>query len=271
MLKVQNLKFKYPGQADAVLDGVDFVVKPGEIIAIVGNNGSGKSTLGRLLAGITKPCAGQVLVDELDLSRQPEETRTQLGIVFQNPEHQIIFSRFRDEVAYMLPDLPAPELDGRMREALKTVDMLDFIDHNLYDLSFGQKQRLVIAEMLTKQPKYLILDEPTTMIDSWNKSKIYHIIKQLKSSGHGVVCITNLADEILLADRTLILSSGKIVANIPRAKLVANASTFTKYHIKLPQILELLIKLSDHGIKLTLTDFTFDEFTAKLIEHLNHV
>lgn len=271
MLKVQNLKFKYPGQIDAILDGVDFVVKPGEIIAIVGNNGSGKSTLGRLLAGITKPRAGQVLVDELDLSRQPEQARTQLGIVFQNPEHQIIFSRFRDEVAYMLPELSSTELDDRIHEALKAVGMSDFIDHNLYDLSFGQKQRIVIAEMLTKQPKYLILDEPTAMIDSWNKSKIYRIIAQLKDSGHGVICITNLADEILLADRTLILSSGKIVANIPRTELVASASTFVKYHIKLPQILELLIKLYDQGIKLDLADFTLDELAIKLTKSSSHV
>lgn len=271
MLKVQNLKFKYPGQADVILDGIDFAVKPGEIVAIVGNNGSGKSTLGRLLAGITKPRAGQVLVDELDISRQPERARTQLGIVFQNPEHQIIFSRFRDEVAYMLPNLPAAELDQRIKKALKAVDMSNFLDRNLYDLSFGQKQRLVIAEMLTKQPKYLILDEPTAMIDSWNKSKIYRIITQLKSSGHGVICITNLADEILLADRTLILSGGKIVADIPRTELVASTPTFAKYHIKLPQILELLVKLSDQGIKLDLTDFTLDELAIKLTKSSNHV
>lgn len=270
MLKVNNLQYKYPGQANFALDGVDFVVQPGEIVVIVGNNGSGKSTLGRLLAGITQPRAGRILVDELDLIQQPEPARTKLGIVFQNPEHQIIFSRFRDEVAYMLPDLSSAELDQRIHEALKAVDMVDFLERNLYDLSFGQKQRLVIAEMLTKQPKYLILDEPTATIDSWNKSKVYQIIRKLKSAGCGVICVTNLADEILLADRTLILAKGKIVADIPRAELIAQAATFAKYHVKLPQMLELLIKLADQGIKLKLADYTLDELVNQLSGRIYH-
>lgn len=121
--------------------------------------------------------------------------------------------------------------------------MLDFKNKDLYNLSLGQKQRIMIAEILAKNPKYLIFDEPTTMIDSIGKEKIYKIIKNLKQQGYTIICITNLADEILLADRTLVLEQGKIALEIKREELVEKAEELRKYEIKLPTILEILVEL----------------------------
>ena len=143
--------------------------------------------------------------------------------------------------------------------------MLDFKNRDLYNLSLGQKQRIMIAEILSKNPKYLIFDEPTTMIDSIGKEKIYKIIKNLKQQGYTIICITNLADEILLADRTLVLEQGKIALEIKREELVEKAEELRKYEIKLPTILEILVELQKNGIQVNAKDYTISELVNYLV------
>ena len=142
--------------------------------------------------------------------------------------------------------------------------MLQVKEQDLYNLSLGQKQRVMIAEILAKNPKYIILDEPTTMIDSLGKDKIYQIIKSLKQQGYTLICITNLADEILLADRTLILENGNLVAEIKKEELVNKAREIEKHDIKLPTLLEILCKLNEKGKKINLQDYTVEELVEKL-------
>lgn len=137
--------------------------------------------------------------------------------------------------------------------------MLAYRTKDLYNLSLGQKQRIMIAEVLAKDPKYIVMDEPTTMIDSSGKEKIYEIIKSLKKQGYTIICITNLADEILIADRTLILDSGKIVLEIKKEELIQQSIELKKYEIKLPTILELLVELEKVGIKININDYTIQE------------
>ena len=144
--------------------------------------------------------------------------------------------------------------------------MLDFKNKDLYNLSLGQKQRIMIAEILAKNPKYLIFDEPTTMIDSIGKEKIYKIIKNLKQQGYTIICITNLADEILLADRTLVLEQGKIALEIKREELVEKAEELRKYEIKLPTILEILVELQKNGIQVNAKDYTIPELVNYLVK-----
>lgn len=266
MIKVENVSFKYKESQKNVLTDVNFEVNDGEIIAIVGQNGSGKSTIGKLISGILKLKHGSIKIDDLDISKNKNYNliNEKIGIVFQNPENQIIFNNIYDEVSFGLKGLTNNEIKARIDDALKQVEMEQFKDSDLYTLSLGQKQRIVIAEVLAKNPKYIILDEPTTMIDSQGKQAIYKIIKKLKSEGYTIICITNLADEILLADRTIILEDGKIVSEIKREDLVEKSDILQKFNIHKPILLEILSELKKNGIELDIKDFSVDELVNKL-------
>ena len=258
MIRLENVSFKYK-ESNKILDNISFEVNDGEIISIVGKNGSGKSTIGKLIAGILKLKEGNIFIDDLDIKKHQKEIIDKVGIVFQNPENQIIFNSIEDELSFALKDLSKQEIDKRINEALEKVEMLDFKNKDLYNLSLGQKQRIMIAEILAKNPKYLIFDEPTTMIDSIGKEKIYKIIKNLKQQGYTIICITNLADEILLADRTLVLEQGKIALEIKREELVEKAEELRKYEIKLPTILEILVELQKNDVQVNAKEYTIQE------------
>jgi len=264
MIKLQNVSFKYK-ESNKILENISFEVHDGEIISIVGKNGSGKSTIGKLIAGILRLKEGNIFIDDLNMKKHQKEIRDKVGIVFQNPENQIIFNSIEDELSFALKGLSKQEVDKRINDALEKVEMLDFKNKDLYNLSLGQKQRIMIAEILAKNPKYLIFDEPTTMIDSIGKEKIYKIIKNLKQQGYTIICITNLADEILLADRTLVLEQGKIALEIKREELVEKAEELRKYEIKLPTILEILVELQKNGIQVNAKDYTIPELVNYLV------
>ena len=266
MIKIENVSFQYRGTDTKVLDNLNLEIQEGEIIAIVGKNGCGKSTLGKLIAGILPLKQGSITIDELDSKnkKKEQEIRNKIGIVFQNPENQIVFSNIKDEISFALKGLSREEINNRVQQALEKVDMLQVKEQDLYNLSLGQKQRVMIAEILAKNPKYIILDEPTTMIDSQGKEKIYNIIQNLKKQGYTLICITNLADEILLADRTLILENGNLVAEIKKEELVNKAREIEKHDIKLPTLLEILCKLNEKGKKINLQDYTVEELVEKL-------
>ena len=264
MIKLQNVSFKYK-ESNKILENISFEVHDGEIISIVGKNGSGKSTIGKLIAGILRLKEGNIFIDDLNMKKHQKEIRDKVGIVFQNPENQIIFNSIEDELSFALKGLSKQEVYKRINDALEKVEMLDFKNKDLYNLSLGQKQRIMIAEILAKNPKYLIFDEPTTMIDSIGKEKIYKIIKNLKQQGYTIICITNLADEILLADRTLVLEQGKIALEIKREELVEKAEELRKYEIKLPTILEILVELQKNGIQVNAKDYTIPELVNYLV------
>lgn len=266
MIKVENVSFKYKGTDINVLDDVNFEIQEGEIVAIVGKNGCGKSTLGKLITGILPLKQGTISIDDLDVKNKKDEDkiRNKVGIVFQNPENQIVFNNIKDEISFALKGLNETEIEERIQSALEKVEMLQVREQDLYSLSLGQKQRVMIAEILAKNPKYIILDEPTTMIDSLGKDKIYQIIQNLKKQGYTLICITNLADEILLADRTLILEKGKLVAEIKKEELTQRAKEIEEFGIKLPTLLEILCKLNEKGKNIALQDYTVEELVKKL-------
>lgn len=264
MIKIENVSFKYKNSKCKVLDKLNFSVNEGEILAIVGENGSGKSTIGKLISGIIKLKEGHIIIDGLDISKNSSLIQEKIGIVFQNPESQVIFNNIYDELSFSLKKLEKSEIESRINDALEKVNMLEYKNRDLYTLSLGQKQRIMIAEILAKNPKYIILDEPTTMIDSYGKEKIYDIIKNLKSEGYTIICITNLADEILLADRTLILSNGRIVEEIKKEELVEKSYLLEKYGITEPTLLKILTQLKSIGVKIDLKDFSVSEFVGGL-------
>ena len=266
MIKVENVSYIYKGSNKKILDNLNFEINKGEIVAIVGKNGSGKSTIGKLITGIIKLKKGNILIDDIDISKNKNSKmlKNKIGIVFQNPENQIIFNNIYDELSFSLNGLPKAEIEKRVNMALKQVGMLNEKDYDLYSLSLGQKQRIMIAEVLAKNPEYIIFDEVTTMIDSEGKDEIYDIIKNLKNKGYTIICITNLADEILLADRTLILSDRNIACEIKKDELITKAPILKEFGIKEPTILKILIELKKHGIDLNLKEFSVTELVNLL-------
>ena len=264
MIKVENVSFKYKNSDKMILDNLNMEIKDGETIAIVGQNGSGKSTLGKILSGIVKTKRGKVTIDDIEIS--DKKFHDKVGIVFQNPENQIIFNNIFDEISFSLKGLEKSEIEKRINDSLKQVGMLDYKDNDLYTLSLGQKQRIMIAEVLAKRPKYIILDEPTTMIDSMGKESIYKILVDLKKEGYTIICITNLADEILIADRTLILKDGKIASEIMKKDLIDKVQLLEENGIKVPVLLEILDKLKKKGIEINLEDYTINELVEKIKE-----
>lgn len=267
MIKIKNVTYRYQKGKD-ILKDITIDIRDKETVVIMGKNGFGKSTLGKLISGIMKPKEGKILIDDLDMAdkRNKEEIRKKIGIVFQNPENQIIFNNVQDEISFALKDLEKEEIEKRMKEALQKVHMEDKIEDDLYELSLGQKQRIVISEVLAKQPKYIVFDEPTTMIDSKGKEKIHHIVKELKKEGYTILYITNMAEEILLADRILILDKGKIAEEIKREELFDKLEVMKQYDIKIPVLLEILQGLKEEGIEINLKDYSVQELVMKLKE-----
>lgn len=260
MIKISDLSFKYKN-SNEILKNVNLEIQEGETIAIVGENGSGKSTLAKLISGILKVKQGEIIIDDLSLSKKEErkEAIKKIGIVFQNPENQIIFNNIYDELSFSLKNLSKQEMEKRITESLKKVNMQDYINKDLYELSLGQKQRIAIAEVLARKPKYIVLDEPTTMIDSTGKEQIYNIIKALKKEGYTIIYTSNVAEEILLADRILIIKNGQIINEIKKENLMENVETLKQNNIKLPMIIEIAEKLG-----IDLKEFTLDELMEKI-------
>lgn len=267
MISIKDVTYRYKKGKD-ILKNINLEIQDKETIVIMGKNGSGKSTLGKLLSGIIKPKDGKILIDELDITKKEnkEELRKKVGIVFQNPENQIIFNNIEDEVSFALKDLEKEEIEKRIKDSLQIVDMEDKVNEDLYELSLGQKQRIIISEVLAKQPKYIIFDEPTTMIDSKGKEKIYQIVEQLKKDGYTIIYITNVAEEMLLADRIILLEEGQMVAEIKREEIIDKLKLFEQYDIKIPLILQIIERLRQEGIEIKTTDYTIEELIKQLKE-----
>lgn len=267
MINIEKVTYRYKRGKD-ILKEINLTIGDKETVVIMGKNGSGKSTLGKLISGIIKPKEGKILIDDLVVGekKNKEEVRKKVGIVFQNPENQIIFNKVQEEVAFALKGLSQEEIEKRVQASLEKVNMKDLIEEDLYELSLGQKQRVIISEVLAKQPKVIVFDEPTTMIDSKGKEEIYHIVQNLKKEGYTIVYITNVAEEMLLADRIIVLNEGKIVAEVKKEEIIDNVEVFKQYDIKLPLVIEMVQKLRQEGIEIELKNYSVDELIQRIKE-----
>ena len=228
----------------------------------------GKSTLLNLIAGIYKVSNGEILVDGINIKSKKEflNLRKKISIVFQNPDSQILFPRVYDDVEFAIKNLNLDNSQERIKKALEKVNMLEFKDKDTFELSLGQKQRINLASSLAISPKYLILDEPTTMIDWKEKENVYKIIKELKKEKITIVFVTNNINEILLSDKVFVLQDKNIKYSFNKNEILENAKLLENIGIKLPDVIKIILSLKENGINIEpLKDWTIDEMIGEII------
>ena len=267
MIKIQNLSYMY-NKKDLILDNINLQINNGETISIIGKNGCGKSTLLKLVAGIMKPSSGNIFIDDIDIYKR-NNFRKEVGIVFQNPDTQILFPKVYDDIEFALKNLNLEDRKKRIQNALKKVNLIDKEEQDTYTLSLGQKQRVNIASVLAINPNYIFLDEPTTMIDSKEKDNIYQIIKELKKENKTVIFVTNNINEILLSDKIIILKDKKIKHIIHKNELLKNVEILQECEIRIPDVIQIILRLKENGQDINLEEWTIEEMIDKIVKVCN--
>ncbi len=271
MIEINNLVYKYKSGTIA-LDNINLKINDGEFVAILGRNGSGKSTFARLISGINKPSKGSIIINNIETTCKKTylDLRQNISIVFQNPEHQIVFERVYDDIAFALKNLnySNEEIESRVTSALEKVDMLEYKNASTFELSLGQKQRITIASSLALNPKVLVLDEPTSMLDPVSRKQIYDIITKLHKEGTTIVYITHVLDEIFLADRIILLEKGLLKQDISKQDIINDISILKGFNIELPSVISIALSLIETGIDLQLKDFSEQGLISALRPHL---
>ena len=264
IIKTENLHFTYAGDEHETLHGIDLEIEEGSFVAILGHNGSGKSTLAKLFNGILLPTEGRVLVDGIDTTHEDKllQVRAAVGLVFQNPDNQIVANVVEDDVAFAPENLgvdPA-EIRRRVDAALKTVGMYEYRLHAPHLLSGGQKQRVAIAGVLAMQPKCIVLDEPTAMLDPVGRREVVSTVTRLcREEGITVVLITHHMSECVGADRLVVMSEGNVIADGTPRDVFSQVELLRSEGLSVPTTTELIYDLDAAGWSLPLSALTVDE------------
>lgn len=248
MIRLENITFHYN---KVILDDINLNIDKNKITFIVGTNGSGKSTLANMISGLLFPQKGNIYLDNIKLDKKTSNKliRSKVGMVFQNPSNQIIFSRVYDDIKFTLEnmDVPKEDIANIIKESLMKVNMLDKIDANPYQLSGGEKQRIAIASQLSLHPDYLIFDEATSMLDINGKKDIYQLIKELKNE-IGIIFITNNMDELIYADDVIIISHKKVY-RYELKDILKDQTILAKHHLDIPFIFKIAKALHIKNVK----------------------
>ena len=240
MITLSNVNFKYSNSKFS-LTNINYTFNNDKIYAIIGNNGSGKSTLTQIISGILKPKKGEIKVDDVELKKIKKQNNVKIGIVFSNPDNQIIFNNVYNDMSFILKNynINKDEFDERINYALKCVNMLEFKNSETFNLSSGQKQRIAIAGMLCLKPEILIFDECTSLLDPNSKNELYTLFKELNKQGILIIFTTNILDEIIYADEVLIMDKGQIVSFSPTKNLIKDLSQLEKLNMAVPTKIKL--------------------------------
>ena len=275
IIQTENLFFSYTteeGVAPIILDGVDLNIETGSFVAVLGHNGSGKSTLAKHLNAILLPTGGKVYVDGIDTTKEDEllAIRRTVGMVFQNPDNQIVANVVEEDVAFAPENLgySSHEIRERVDLALKLVGMSEFATHAPHLLSGGQKQRIAIAGVIAMRPRCLVLDEPTAMLDPVGRKEVMDTIKDLNTrAGVTVVLITHHMDEAAQADRLIVMSKGKIVADGAPREVFQHVEKLRAIGLTVPEPVSLMWELQQAGLDVPL-DVLTDEECAQALHKL---
>ena len=278
ILKCENLTHIYgvgtPFQKTAI-SNINLEIQEGEFVGVIGHTGSGKSTLLQHLNGLLKPESGKVFVDGLDIWEKPENARKarfMVGLVFQYPEYQLFEETVYKDIAFGPKNmgLDEKEIDKRVKEAIDFVGLSEeFLDKSPFELSGGQKRRVAIAGVIAMEPKILILDEPTAMLDPKGRSEVIKTIKMLNEEKDiTVVLITHYMDEAAQADRTVVIDDGEIVLDGTPKEVFKNVEKLKSLGLDVPQVTELAYELRKMGIEISDDVLTVDECFDEIIRIL---
>ena len=272
IIKTEHLEFRYTdteGVTPIVLDGVDLEIRQGSFVAVLGHNGSGKSTLAKHLNAVLLPSGGKVYVLGMDTvdERDLLDIRRTVGMVFQNPDNQIVANVVEEDVAFAPENLgvPSEEIRRRVDDALKAVGMYEYREHAPHLLSGGQKQRVAIAGVIAMQPRCIVLDEPTAMLDPIGRADVLRTIRALnREKGITVVLITHHMDEAAQADRLVVMAKGKVVADGTPKQVFQDVEGLKAVGLTVPQTTQLLWELRQEGLNVPLDALSDEECAAAL-------
>lgn len=271
-IQANNVSFTYEDAPSQALSQVEFEVREGEFIAVLGHNGSGKSTLAKLLNALYLPTEGRILVCGFDTGKEENiwEVRRRAGMIFQNPDNQIVATVVKEDVAFGLENLgvPTEEMYPRVESALSAVQMNRYADSAPHLLSGGQKQRVAVAGILAMEPSVIIADEATAMLDPSGRREVLETVRSLnRNKGITVVWITHFMEEAAQADRILVVSDGKIVVSGTPREVFEDIDRIRDLHLDVPRMTALAAELRKEGMPLREGILTVEEM-AEEVERL---
>ncbi len=276
ILEVKNVTYEYTDEEKtfAAVKNLSLNIERGSFTVILGHNGSGKSTLAKMLNGLNKPTSGDVFADGINTKDEETEieVKRKVGMVFQNPDNQIIASIVEEDVAFGPENLgiPPKEIEKRVEDALKAVDMWEFRKSTPHHLSGGQKQRIAIAGIIAMQPECLVLDEPTAMLDPKGRAEIISTLHRLNSEkGITVVLITHYMEEAENADRVIVMNDGEIIADDKPKVIFSDVERLKKVGLDVPQTAELLYNLKKNGFAVDTHALSIKEAAEQIISALH--
>ena len=276
MISAENLSFNYPKMneespvpQDSALKNINLKIDKGEFVAVLGHNGSGKSTLAKHMNALLVPSEGKIYINGLDSSIEDNVwlIRQNAGMVFQNPDNQIIATVVEEDVAFGPENLGVPpkEIRKRVDEALSITGMREFAMHAPHLLSGGQKQRVAIAGVLAMRSELLILDEPTAMLDPIGRRDVLETVLRLnRENGITVVYITHFMDEAVRAGRVIVMEDGAVAMDGPPGVIFMQADRLRALSLDVPHVADLNIKLRETGYDLPGGILTVDEMADAL-------
>ena len=273
MIELKNVSFLYDEEENPdkkAVDDLSMTIRRGEFVGIVGHNGSGKSTLAKLLNGLLLPNQGDVLVLGLNTKNEDEliEIRKNVGMVFQNPDNQMVATIVEEDVAFGAENLGVDpkEIRRRVDESLKAVDMYDFRDKKPHQLSGGQKQRVAIAGVLAMQPNCIIFDESTAMLDPVGRSEVMDAMTRLNGQGVTIILITHYMEELIGADRIIIMNQGKIVSEGTPRDIFREPEKLRQLRLNVPEVVEIAEGLREAGLAIEADVLSAEELVDALCQ-----
>lgn len=257
MIEIRGVSFTYrTGETDAVpaLRGLDLQIEPGQLVAIIGHNGSGKSTLVKLLTAVLYPTEGGIRIDGVPVDEEHQwEVRRKVSVVFQDPDDQLVMNRVTDDVAFGPENLglPREEISERVRFALRSLGLEEIEGRLIEDLSSGQKQRVAIAGALAMRPRFLILDEPTSLLPVPVAMRLISTVKELnRREGMGVLHVTHSMSEATLFDRVVVMDAGRKVLDGTPAEVFRHVDELREIGLDVPLAASVAGRLRGRGVPL---------------------
>jgi len=276
-INVEHLAYSYSGIEDtpgiAVFEDLNLQVEEGSFVAVLGSNGCGKSTLAKHLNGILLPCGGSVAVYGMNTADEEKlvSVRRTVGMVFQNPDNQIVANVVEEDVAFGPENLgvASPAIRQRVDNALKQVGMYEYREHAPHLLSGGQKQRVAIAGVIAMEPKCIVLDEPTAMLDPKGRREVMDTISRLNlEKGITVVLITHHMDEAAQAQRVIVLDKGQIALDGTPKQVFSQVEKLHDIGLAAPETVELCWELNKQGFTLSLEQLNTEDCAQILYDAL---